>query len=88
VTFDRIAVRERHAPPRRVARICPVAGFEQNGVEHPELDHFAGHAVDLHPIAEADAVFPHEHEPTEETHDESFNATVRPAPARPTIVPS
>ena len=39
-------------------------------MEHPQLDHFAGHAVDLHPIAEADAVFPHEHEPTEETHDE------------------
>jgi len=51
-------------------RIGPVAGFEQHGVEHPKLHYFAGHAVDFDPVAEADAVLAHQHEPAEEAQDE------------------
>ncbi len=53
-----------------MAGIGPVARFQQNRVEHSQLDHFAGHAVDLHPIAKAHAVFSHQHKPAQEPHDE------------------
>ena len=48
----------------------PVAGFEQNGLQQPDFDHLAGHAVDLNPVAHADAVAPHQHEPSKECDDE------------------
>ncbi len=48
----------------------PVAGFKERGAEEADLEDFAAYAVDLHPIADADAVFAHEDEPAEEGEDE------------------
>ena len=53
-----------------MARVGPVARLEQHGVEDAHLHHLAADAVDLHPVADADAVTAHEHEPAEEGHDE------------------
>ncbi len=39
-------------------------------MKHSEFNNFAGHSIDFHPIAKADTVFSHEHEPTQETDDE------------------
>src|SRR5256884_2908731 len=47
-----------------------VAGFEQYGAKHTELDHLTAHAVDLDPVADAHAVPAHQHEPADEGDDE------------------
>ena len=39
-------------------------------MEHPELHDLAGHAVDLDPVAEADTVPAHQHEPAGEGDQE------------------
>src|SRR5437879_817007 len=43
-------------------------------MKHTELDDFARHAVDLHPVAQANTVFPHQHKPTDEAHNEIFES--------------
>ena len=53
-----------------MAGIGPVAGFEQHGVERANFDDFAGHAVDFHPIAQANSIFSHQHKPADEANDE------------------
>src|SRR6516165_12219145 len=70
VAFDGVAVGEGHAPASRMTRSGPVAGLQQHGAKNAEFDHFTSHTVNLHPIAEADAVLPHEREPSEEADDE------------------
>ena len=64
------AVGEGDAPAGRVTGIRPVTGLEQHRAQHPELHHLAAHAVDLDPVAEADAVLAHQHEPADEGDDE------------------
>src|SRR5260370_4541634 len=82
VAFDGKTIREGYAAAGRMAGIGPVPRFEQYSVEHPELDYFAGHAVDFHPIAEANAIFPHQHEPPQETHDEVFQRDGKASPSQ------
>src|SRR3984885_4254231 len=53
-----------------MALVGPVAGFEQGGAEETDLDDLAADAVDLNPVADANAVFAHEDEPAEEGEDE------------------
>ena len=53
-----------------MALVGPVAGFEQHGAEEADLGDFAADAVDLDPVADADAVAAHEDEPAEEGEDE------------------
>ena len=43
-----------------------VAGLEQSGSHDADLDHFAADAVDLDPVADANAALAHEDKPTEE----------------------
>src|SRR5215475_3333391 len=70
VSLDRKAVRERDATACRVPGSAPFPRLEQHRVEQAELHDLAGHAVDLHEIADADAVLAHQHEPAEERDDE------------------
>ena len=53
-----------------MALVGPVAGFEERGAEEADLDDLAADAVDLDPVADADAVFAHEDKPAEEGEDE------------------
>src|SRR5882762_368433 len=68
--FDGEAVGEGHPPARRVSGIAPIAGLHQHGVEHAEFRDFAADAVDFHPVAEANAIATHQHQPPEKSHDE------------------
>src|SRR5215475_11132046 len=68
--FDGEAIGESDAAACRVARVGPVSGFEQHGVEHAEFDYFAGDAIDFDPVSEADSVLAHQHEPADEPDDE------------------
>src|SRR5271165_1211029 len=52
--------------------VRPVAGFEHRRAEETDLDHFASNAVDLHPVADANAVLAHQNEPSKESQDESL----------------
>src|SRR5215472_9590206 len=70
MAFDRVTVGEGDATSSRMAGIGPIAGLEQNRVERPDLNDFPGHAVDFHPIAQANPVPAHEHEPADESDDE------------------
>jgi hypothetical protein len=53
-----------------MALVGPVAGFEERGAEEADLYDLAADAVDLNPVADADAVFSHEDKPAEEGEDE------------------
>src|SRR5260370_39508632 len=57
-----------------MAGVGPVAGHKQNVVKQPKLDAFSGHAVDLPPVAQPNSVFPHQHEPADEAHNEIFES--------------
>jgi hypothetical protein len=46
-----------------VAGIRPVAGFKQDGAQEIDFDHLAGYPIDLYPIAHAQPIFSHQHEP-------------------------
>src|SRR5215469_7576999 len=72
MAFDRVTVGEGDATSGRMAGIGPIAGLEQNRVERPDLNDFPGHAVDFHPIAQANSVPAHEHEPTDESDDQAL----------------
>ena len=61
---------KRDAAPGRMSGLVPAARLEQHRIEHSELDDFAGHAVDLDEIADANAVLAHQHEPADEADDE------------------
>ena len=67
---DGEVVDEGDAAAGGMALVGPVAGFEQGGAEEADLDDLAADAVDLDPVADADAVFAHEDEPAEEGEDE------------------
>ena len=70
MSFNRKTVRERYAASRRMAGLGPVPRFQQDRVEHSGLHYFAGHSVDLHPIAQSNPVSPHQHEPSDKPNDE------------------
>src|SRR5258706_506550 len=70
VALDREPVGECHTPSRGMAGIGPVAGYKQQGVKHPKLNHFACHAIDLHPAAQTDSVLTHQYKPAEKAHNE------------------
>src|SRR6266446_10004303 len=53
-------------------RIGPVAGFEQYGMKHSELDYFPSYPVNFHPITQADPISSHQNEPANKAHDEIF----------------
>src|SRR5215470_1053082 len=59
VSLNRVAVRERHAAARRMAGIGPISSFEQNGVEHSNLNDFSSHSINFDPITESNSVFAH-----------------------------
>ena len=67
---DGEVVDEGDAAAGGMALVGPVAGFEQRGAEEADLDDLAADAVDLNPVADADAVLAHEDEPAEEGEDE------------------
>src|SRR5260370_29261902 len=58
--------------------VGPVAGLEQNSVERPDLHDLAGDSIDFHPIAEANAIFPHRHKPAEKADDEILQCDSEP----------
>src|SRR5437870_1792692 len=74
VALDGETIGERNTSPGRMPRISPVAGFQQYGMKHSELDYLAGYPVNFHPIAQADSVSPHENEPANKAHDEIFES--------------
>ncbi len=67
---DGVAVHEVDAAAGGMALVGPVAGLEQRGAEEADLDDLAADAIDLDPVADADAVLAHEDEPAEEGEDE------------------
>src|ERR1035437_6680284 len=56
LTLDSEAVDETDAAPRRMALIRPVARLEHGGAEKTDLRNLARDAIDLHPIANPDAM--------------------------------
>ena len=70
MSFDGETVVERDATPGRMPDSLQPPVSSSIGVEHPELDDLAGHAVDFDEVADADAVLSHQHEPAEEADDE------------------
>src|SRR5260370_13807135 len=76
-------VRECDAPSGGMASVGPIAGFQQDGVKHSQLDNFAADAVDFHPVAEANAIFPHEHQPANEGYDEILECVGQARAAKP-----
>ena len=70
LALDGETVQECNAPSGRIALVGPVAGFEQGGTEQADFDRLAGHAVNLHTVANMDAALTHQHEPAEEGDDE------------------
>src|SRR5581483_6813295 len=68
--FDGKAVNESHLASGGMPRIGPCPGFEQDGTQQADLEHFPADPVDLDPIANADAVLAHEDKPAKERHDE------------------
>ena len=67
-----VLVQEGHLAASRLSGFGPVVGFEQNGAQQGDLNHFAPHAVDLHPIAHTNSLTAHQREPPEKRHDEIF----------------
>src|ERR1700729_1694587 len=55
-----------------MARIGPVSGFKQGGADQADVDHLAAYPINFDPVSNANAILPHEHEPSEEGHDEVF----------------
>ena len=56
---------------------CPASAqlpvSSKDGFQQTDLDDFSADAVDLDPVADADAVAPHQHEPSKEGDDEVFH---------------
>src|ERR1700709_1744670 len=51
--------------------VCrPVARLKQPCAEEPNLDHLTANAVNLYPVANANSVPSHQHEPAAESQDE------------------
>src|SRR5579859_752727 len=73
MAFDGEAVYEGNTAAGRVAGVGPVAGFQQDGFEQADLDHFSADAIDLDPVSDANAIASHENEPAEECDDEIFH---------------
>src|SRR6185437_11015743 len=63
------AVEERDAAAGGYALVREAAGFKQSGLDQADLRDLAAYAVDLHPVADADAIFPYQEEPAEEGDD-------------------
>src|SRR2546426_2269033 len=72
VALDGETIGERNTSPGRMPRISPVAGFQQYGMKHTELDYFPGYPVNLHPITQANPISSHQNEPTHKAYDEIF----------------
>ena len=53
-----------------MALIRPVARLEHGGAEKTDLRNLARHAIDLHPIANPDAMLTHQYKPAKERNDE------------------
>ena len=70
VALNGIAVDERYLAASGMAAFGPVARFEQYRAQQIDLDDFAGNAVDLDQVADAQSVFSHQHKPAEEGYDE------------------
>src|ERR1700685_738377 len=78
MSFNGEAVDERNFAAGGMAGVCQVAGFEDHSFQQYDLDYSAAHAIDLPPITDADSVFSHEHEPTEEGDDEVLHGHGQP----------
>jgi hypothetical protein len=63
-----------------------ISGLQQRGAHQADLGHLAAHAVDLNPVADANAVLAHEDEPAEKREDEVLHGDGEPAVARPRMV--
>src|SRR5207248_8480307 len=74
VAFDGVAIHEGNFTSGGMTGVGPVAGFEQHGSQQIYFHYFTDHAVDLNPIANANSVASHQHEPTDEGHDEIFQS--------------
>src|SRR4029077_15176179 len=74
VSFDSEAVHECHLAASGMTRVSPVSGFEQYSTQQIDFNHFAHHAIDLHPVTDAESVAYHQHDPTEEPHHDVFHA--------------
>src|ERR1700730_9383932 len=72
VALDGETIGEGNASPGRMPRVSPVAGFQQYGMKHSELDYFPGYPVNFHPITYADPVSSHQNEPAKKAHDAIF----------------
>ena len=83
VSLNGEAVHERNFSPGRMSRIRPVAGFEQNRFQQPNLHHFASHSIDLNPVAHPDTVAPHQRKPSQERHDEILHRHRQPGARQP-----
>src|SRR5579862_2237640 len=70
LTLDGEAVDETDAAARRMALIRPVARLEHGGSEKTDLRNLACDAIDLHPIANPDAMLTHQYKPAKERNDE------------------
>src|ERR1019366_10124301 len=70
MTLDGEAVDETDAAARRMALIRPVARLEDGGAENTDLRNLARDAIDLHPIANPDAMLTHQYKPAKERNDE------------------
>src|SRR5262249_37507023 len=70
MAFNRVAVGECHAAACRMAGVGPISRFEQNGMEHADLNDFSRDTVDLNPIAEANSVSANQDKPAEKPDDE------------------
>src|SRR5580658_8795135 len=56
-----------------MAGVGPAPGLKQHRVKQPDLQHFSPDAVDLDPVAGANAILAHQHEPAKEPNDEIFH---------------
>src|SRR5262249_2434744 len=72
LTGDGEAVHEDDAAAGGMATVGPIAGFEHGSAEDSDFDDLTADAVDLDPVADANAVLAHEDEPSEEGEDESL----------------
>src|SRR5882672_5125187 len=68
--FNRKAVDESDLAPGWMSGVSPVAGFHEYRTQKADLDDFADDAIDLNPVADLQAIAPHQHEPSEEADDE------------------
>src|SRR4029077_10242975 len=78
VSLDGEAVYECYLTASGMACVSPVSGFEQHSTQQIDLNHFAHHAIDLHPVADSEPVASHQHKPPEETYDEVFHGHGKP----------